>query len=385
MAIPFSNQRLMILKYGAIVFPGKFRYDSNNGPERYEEEATMEIGKQIKQLRLRRGITQEAMAQHLGITAQAVSKWERGAATPDIAMLPELSAYFGVTIDDLFSLSDETRIERIQNMIWDVRYFDPAQVEAEQSFLLEKGKQEPENDKVYELLAELELHQANEHRALAEKYAKEALRRNPESKASHADLVEAMGGRFSDWYVNNHFKLIQYYQTFVEENPQVGRAYLWLIDHLLDAGRVEEAEKYCRRYAGVASSFRPIWCQGNIHLHRGEYQKAEACRLEMITKFPDDWMVFFTMGDIKARCGEYELAKEYYRKGLALQSPPRFCDPYESIAQICELQGNIREAIEVLREELDVQKNEWHVTTGETTDVVRRNIARLEKQQTSAN
>ena len=38
----------------------------------------MNIGKQIKALRLRRGVTQEAMAQHLGITAQAVSKWENG-------------------------------------------------------------------------------------------------------------------------------------------------------------------------------------------------------------------------------------------------------------------------------------------------------------------
>ena len=89
----------------------------------------MEIGNQIRQLRLRRGITQEAMAQHFGITPQAVSKWERGAGTPDIAMLPDISAYFGVTIDELFALSDDTRMERIQNMIWDVRYFDPADVD----------------------------------------------------------------------------------------------------------------------------------------------------------------------------------------------------------------------------------------------------------------
>ena len=58
----------------------------------------MEIGNQIKQLRRRRGITQEAMAQELGVTAQAVSKWERGVATPDIALLPDISAFFGVTI-----------------------------------------------------------------------------------------------------------------------------------------------------------------------------------------------------------------------------------------------------------------------------------------------
>ena len=90
--------------------------------------------------------TQEAMAQHLGVTPQAVSKWERGAATPDISMLPAISAYFGVTIDELFALSDDTRMDRIQNMIWDVRYFDPADVEKERQFLLEKGRREPEND-----------------------------------------------------------------------------------------------------------------------------------------------------------------------------------------------------------------------------------------------
>lgn len=43
----------------------------------------MEIGNQIKCLRHRRGMTQEEMAQHLGVSAQAVSKWERGVAMPD--------------------------------------------------------------------------------------------------------------------------------------------------------------------------------------------------------------------------------------------------------------------------------------------------------------
>ena len=89
-------------------------------------------------------------------------------------------------------------------------------------------------------------------------------------------------------------------------------------------------------------------------------------------------MVFLTIGDIKAREGAYEEAKAYYRKGITLQSSPRFCDSYESIAQICELQGNLQEAIDVLKEELEVQQKEWNTTTGETADFVRRNIARLE-------
>lgn len=341
----------------------------------------MEIGNQIKQLRLRRGITQEAMAQHFGITPQAVSKWERGAATPDISMLPELSAYFGVTIDELFALSDETRMDRIQNMIWDVRYFDPAQVASERTFLLEKGKREPENDKVYELLAEIELHLAQEHRHLAEDYAKEALCRNPASKAAHADLVEAMGGRFGDWYVSNHLRLIDFYKEFVEAHPEVGRAYLWLMDHLLDAGRIEEAESYCRRYQQVDDTFRSLLYRGNVLWHKGEKDRAREVWAEMAETFPDDWMVFLNLGDISARIGEYDQAKQYYKTAIQIQSAPRFTDAYESIAQVCELQGNFQEAIDVLKEELEVMRKEWNVTSGETMDVVLRSITRLEQKQ----
>lgn len=216
----------------------------------------MEIGNQIKQLRLRRGITQEAMAQHLGVTAQAVSKWERGAATPDIGMLPGISAYFGVTIDELFSLSDDTRMERIQNMLWDVRYFDPADVEKERQFLLEKGKREPENDKVYELLADMENHLAEEHRESAAQYAMESLKRNPNNKAAHASLVSGMGGKMPDWYVSSHHQLIDFYKEFVQEHPDISRGYMWLMDHLLDAGRIEEARAYLEKFEKIDNTFR---------------------------------------------------------------------------------------------------------------------------------
>ena len=107
----------------------------------------------IKQLRLRRGVTQEAMAHQINVTAQAVSKWERGITTPDISMLPDISAYFGVTIDELFSISDQTHMERIRNMLWDNRYLDLNEVEATRAFLVEKGRKEPSNGTVYEMLA----------------------------------------------------------------------------------------------------------------------------------------------------------------------------------------------------------------------------------------
>lgn len=62
----------------------------------------MKLGENIRALRLCKRLTQEQVAQKLGVTYQAVSKWENGTNTPDIALLPEIAAFFGVTIDALF-------------------------------------------------------------------------------------------------------------------------------------------------------------------------------------------------------------------------------------------------------------------------------------------
>ena len=63
----------------------------------------MNIGNNIKQLRQQKNLTQDQVAEKLGVSYQAVSKWENNANTPDIALLPEIAALFGVSIDALFS------------------------------------------------------------------------------------------------------------------------------------------------------------------------------------------------------------------------------------------------------------------------------------------
>ena len=65
----------------------------------------MYIGRNIRELRLKHGYTQEQLADRLGVSYQAVSKWETNANTPDISLIPEISKLFGVMIDDLFSES----------------------------------------------------------------------------------------------------------------------------------------------------------------------------------------------------------------------------------------------------------------------------------------
>lgn len=62
------------------------------------------LGKRIIAHRKRLGLTQDALAERLGVTAQAVSKWENDQSCPDIGMLPRLAAIFGTTTDELLGI-----------------------------------------------------------------------------------------------------------------------------------------------------------------------------------------------------------------------------------------------------------------------------------------
>lgn len=72
------------------------------------------IGKQIKKYRTQKGLTQEQLGQLLGVTTQAVLKWERG-GTPDAELLPDISQALGVSIDALLTASLALQICQMKN------------------------------------------------------------------------------------------------------------------------------------------------------------------------------------------------------------------------------------------------------------------------------
>ncbi len=340
----------------------------------------MEIGNQIKQLRLRRGITQEAMAQHFGLTPQAVSKWERGVATPDIGIFPDISAYFGVTIDELFAISDDTRMERIQNMLWDVRFLNQAEVESAREFLLRKAQLEPENGRPHELLADMENHLAREHQDKAAEYAKEALNRDPKLRNAHGELIFGMRGKIADWNADSHYQLIDFYKTYIEAHPECKNAYLSIMDQLIADYRLEEAEAYCAKYAAIDNSYRVLLYRGKIAWKHGNRKEAFAIWAKMEQEFPEEWCVYHNIADYMTRMGQNEKAEAYYRKAMDVQPAPRYVDPLEALAQFHERTGNYAAAIAALKEELDVFEKEWNFSTGETADIVHREILRLQQK-----
>ncbi|MGN0985999.1 MAG: helix-turn-helix domain-containing protein [Candidatus Enterenecus sp.] len=338
----------------------------------------MEIGTQIRALRSQRGITQEAMAQHFGITPQAVSKWERGAASPDIGMLPAISAYFGVTTDDLFALSDETRMERIQNMLWDVRFISPEDAERERRFLLEKARREPDSSEPYEMLAELELHLAQQHNTRAEEYALEAMDRDPRSGRAPCALAHAMGGKHVDPRNNTHNALISYYKECIEQHPEALNVYAWLIAQLIDDRRLDEARHYCDLMAQNDDGYFVTVHRIKLALARNEVGQARAMWEQMGREYPENWSVHHWIGDFQTQAGEYAAARESYRRAISLMSVPRYTDPIDSLAQVCEMDGDIPGAVAAKKLELEVTETEWGDVSGESVDCIRREIARLE-------
>ncbi len=67
----------------------------------------LELGQKIRELRRRDGRTQEALAEAIGVTSQAVSRWESNGGYPDMEMVPSIANYFGVSIDELFGYNNE--------------------------------------------------------------------------------------------------------------------------------------------------------------------------------------------------------------------------------------------------------------------------------------
>lgn len=70
------------------------------------------LGENIRSLRTTRGITQEQFGYEMGVSAQAVSRWENGATYPDITMLPTIADFFNITLDELMGRGKELEVTK---------------------------------------------------------------------------------------------------------------------------------------------------------------------------------------------------------------------------------------------------------------------------------
>ena len=116
------------------------------------------IGSKIRELRRRDSRTQDELATALGVTAQAVSRWESGGSYPDMEIVPSIANYFGVSIDELFGYHGE-REAKISALIAKVDEMDVRNMREDETLdecitLLREGLAEfPGNEKIMHRLA----------------------------------------------------------------------------------------------------------------------------------------------------------------------------------------------------------------------------------------
>ena len=81
-----------------------------------EENTMLKLGENLKKFRSKRELTQEQLAAVLGVSAQAVSRWENGTTYPDITLLPTIASYFEITIDELMGMEAFKSEEQLKEL-----------------------------------------------------------------------------------------------------------------------------------------------------------------------------------------------------------------------------------------------------------------------------
>ena len=341
----------------------------------------MELGKKIKQLRFKAGLTQEQLAEKLGVVPQSVSKWENAVAMPDITTLPLLAEVFGVTIDDLFDLTTEQRLNRIENRM-DAQEELPQDVFWEyEEFLKGQLASTPHQKRATELLAYLYWHRMNAEAQKAARYAKEAILRAPNEKGCQWILNRAENHAVWDWNIANHTRAINFYRELAEANPDAALPYMYLLDNLIADHRADEAELWLERYCRLEKAHPVMKRVYRAYIALARYDEATADQImeELLTEQPENDAVLFEAAQYYAAKCSYQRAIDCYERAFAADPRrPRFQDALMGIADICEIMGDYAKAAATYDRILDLLEKEWGLTEETASSVT---VARKEKNR----
>ena len=326
----------------------------------------MSIGTKIKQLRVKSGLTQEQLANKIGVTPQSISKWETEATMPDITMLPLISTEFGITIDELFDITIDVKLKRLEQKLEIEDVLSREDFYEYESFLKNLLNEYNDKRQILSLLAHLYHHRIESDSKQVSKYAKEAIMLAPDKKDCQWLLNKAEGAAIWDWNINNNHNIINFYKEVIESDnitPKTSLPYLYLIDNLIADRRTIEARKYLDEYSKLPSSKKQLIIVYQAYIAMAEYdiKKANEIMDNAFNEYKDDWIFLFEYAQYLARNCNYDKAIEIYElewNSINIKKP-RYTDTLEAIAIIYEIQNKYHEAINTYYRLIDCLKDEW--------------------------
>ena len=338
----------------------------------------MEMGKEIRRLRTDRGLTQEALASALHVTAQTVSKWECGTSFPDVQLLPEIAVFFGVSIDRLFAMTPEQELERLENHIAGSGLLSESETRRIEQQLRAIAEDPAHAGRALTILTGLFNHQAERYRECAVTVGREAVERSEGSGDAISELANAWNSYIPDWCCRNHHALIEWFSDYCRRNPNNRPALMWLLDNLIDDRRLAEAREWLGKLEQIDGTFRTSMYRCLIAQAAGEREEAGRLLNELETMEGQDWSWALTVGDLFTQRQEYDKAVSWYRRAQEMQPAPKFVDSAESIAHICEIRGDRAGAADAYREQLRLLEEDWGIVSGEEHAKIERAIQKLQ-------
>lgn len=239
----------------------------------------------LRRLRLEKNLTQEQLANILGVSVQSVSRWECGNTLPDVMLLPEIARLYGVTVDDLYRADAKGYPSYAQRLlaVYEASGRSEDFLAAEQEFARMSASELTADDlRSWGVL----YHYMMKHSAIQ-------AQRKLEQAMQHTDVTE------------------QVYSSAAQQK----------IALFCDLGKGhEEAVRYDEELTNNPSDFR-IWllCTA-AHEFAGEYEQALDVATKGIERFPDKASLHIHAGDICRALKRYEEAFAYWHKALELDS-----------------------------------------------------------------
>lgn len=113
----------------------------------------IKLGEKIKALRKERNISQEILANYLGVSFQAVSKWETGSTMPDVTLIPAIASFFRVSTDELFEFNMYEMEKEIEDICYEAyKYRYAGDMEQSERVLREGLQRFPGNERLLNCL-----------------------------------------------------------------------------------------------------------------------------------------------------------------------------------------------------------------------------------------
>lgn len=336
----------------------------------------MNIGSVIKRLRTAQAVTQEDLAEYLGISYQAVSKWETGVGLPDITLLPRIAVFFGVRIDELFSISHEDEMERIRHIL-DYEKMNDGNFAYAKRTLDAMLSENPGNVDAIKTYAKVILNKSNEELLSAGKMLEKAMETSPLDDEVYGLYRAVRGGSEYKYHSDNDW-FIRVCEPYAKKYPQNEGLLISLVEAMISQKYFDKAEEIiCLMQPSAEQVFMKELLLGDVQVKKGDTKVAK----EIWATVPkENWRAQYEVGERLNRLNEYEAAIEYFNRAFELQkAPKRALDMVYSLAFLYKKLGRFEEAIQSWECILQVLAEDYGLTEGNDVEWAKRELLQLKE------